>query len=101
MDFKNGFEGERDEERERREREEIWVGILTLVAGGLTESENLVGGATKYDGRIDEREKEIEATGGDRTGEDEARTNCWSSPGHWVSWVWFLASIEGFLSTTR
>lgn len=64
VDLKNGFCGVRDEEeeRERLQRAEIWVGILTLF-GWEEKREEILVGRTKWVGRIVERESEIEAVG--------------------------------------
>lgn len=71
LDFVGGGR-EAEAERERFERDEIWVGILTLL--GLKRVEEILGGIRKWVGRIVERESEMEAMGRGGHG-----TSCWSS----------------------
>lgn len=58
VDLKRGLAGERGAARERREREEIWVGILT-VAGWA----KILGGLRKWEGRIVDKDREMDAMG--------------------------------------
>lgn len=65
VDLWEGFVGEKVEEREREEREEIWVGILTLL-GLMKRREVILGGMRKFGvgrRRVGEREREREAVG--------------------------------------
>lgn len=63
VDLKLGFVGGIEADRERLERDEAWVGILTLL--GLLELKRveILGGARKWVGRIVDRASEIEAMG--------------------------------------